>query len=1273
VRRLMLLGCLGACAFAQDRALPRHVFGSAGPLTPPLTQPAREISRGFLSALNPTFEKAGMYVAREYTDVHNGVTHVHYRQQFRGLEVYNSAYVVNVDREGRVLNAGGDLYPAPSLPPPDPLSALTAVRAAVRAVNPAIPRDSQPFLSRRTGARAGSVRFSFGALPDDVEGRAVWFGLRGQLLPAWAFVVPDAATGAIGAVIVDAISSEVLGRTALTFFQNPPRGLVFDREGPQPNPQPGTLVTQPPPIAERTLQSFEGDPMASPLGWTATGETSGNNAIVGQNLLGVIPFPAVAATKASNGDFSFPLQLGPGAPNPLQFADAVNTNLFFWVNRAHDLFYRAGFSEAAGNFQNENLGRGGIGGDRILAFSHFGAQAVSSARRMNAFFTTPDVIDGTPAYIAMFIGDGGAGSFFTDGSLDSGVIVHEYAHGVSLRLLPRGYDSYHLSAMGEGWSDYFGLEFTTAEGAPPEGVFGVGEYFFQTWSQTIRTRPYTTDLAANPLTFAELGRVRPYAQVHADGEIWCLVLWEARANLIRQFGDREGRRRINTIILDGMKLAPPQASFIDMRDAILLADRVTFNGESQSQLWDAFAKRGMGAVAYSGNPDITYVVPSYERPSERGKIAFSTRTAVIGEPVQVIVEDSNNHEKAVRVWLTASSGDLESLQLRRSGSVYTGAVLTSGGATTAQNGRLELMTGDYISVYYDDASAESGEFEQIQATIPTQNPYVSSSSQTPFEFPDERQIFPSDSGVRVDLPWEFPFYDRKYRSLYVHEDGLITFGSTYRLNSLGPCTDRATLQAITAIAPLFLNITTRGNAQAKEGVFVSRTIDQSVTVRWAGETDPPFGGSMPASAANFAATLYSDGRIEFRYGKGNTELSSTSMPLSCGPGPVAGLSPGRDSYVAQTFPASFTERTTVRWDPPFGMSSIPFAAIETPRPGDTLQDVLTVSGVAYDSASPLTRVEVLVDGVRRASSSVNQQRPDFCANENVPGCPKIGWSAVINTSALQPGDHRLQVRVSNSRGGFADYPQPALVFHVAPGKSHIPFGKLESPTAGAVVSGALTVRGYVAAPGIRVLSVDTLIDGVSYGPTSYGIRRDDICNSLDPRPSNCPGVGFQLLLNPRSALPPIADGAHSIQMRIRDEAGRYTLVPEEAVPFRVENGARLHVAGAVTSVRPGETVKGTIQISGYAYVPGGGIRSATLYVDDVLNYGTMVYGLPREDICAALNGIAACPNIGFSTTFDTTRLSNGPHTFSVVLSTNTGESFRLPLYGTPVLSIVVEN
>src|SRR6185295_3477750 len=54
-------------------------------------------------------------------------------------------------------------------------------------------------------------------------------------------------------------------------------------------------------------------------------------------------------------------------------------------------------------------------------------------------------------------------------------------------------------------------------------------------------------------------------EVHADGEIWVEALWEIRANLIKQFGDPEGRKRLRHLVIDGMKLAIPAGSMVDHR------------------------------------------------------------------------------------------------------------------------------------------------------------------------------------------------------------------------------------------------------------------------------------------------------------------------------------------------------------------------------------------------------------------------------------------------------------------------------------------------------------------------------------------------------------------------------------------------------------------------------------------------------------------------------------------------------------------------------------
>lgn len=1264
---------------AQEPLSSTRVIGVNRPLTAPSSRPAQEIASEFLnsSAAGLGLAKADLgsvFVARQYTDAHNGVTHILYRQRYQGALVYNSAFVVNIDSQGQVLNAGGDLFASPTGRLPEANSSNEALSAAVRAVNPAAASSFVPSPSMALPRRRDAVRFAPGTLSDDPEGRMVWYAARGVVIPVWQFFVTGEDRVTLHSVLVDANSQHVVAQRPLTYFQAPsvPRGLVFERESPQPNPVPGAPITVVPPLADRTLQSFAGDPLASPLGWTTSSQTLGNNAIVGENLLGTRFWREVVPTRALGGDFSFPLQLGTGAANPLSYRDAVNTNLFYWINRAHDLFYASGFTEAAGNFQESNFGRGGLGGDPVYAYSHFGAQSPESAEVDNAYFSTLDDLDGAASMIAMFIAEGGGG--FTDGALDSGVIVHEYTHGVSIRLLPRGYDSFQVAAMGEAWSDFYAIEFLTPNGAPPDGLYPTSSYFLQTWGKdSLRTRPYSTQLELNPLTFADAGAVIPFQEVHSDGEIWMEALWEARANLIQQLGEPEGRRRIRQLVLDGMKLAPPRSTMVDMRDAILLADRVDFKGESQEPLWAAFAKRGFGALAWSGNPDTTHVIPSFVLPSAKGQLAFYDRPAVMGDLVRVVVQDSNYTAASMKIQLTSSSGDLEDMLLARTGSIYAGSISTSGNVINKQNGTLNLTPGDFVSAYYTDYDAPGGA-TQISETIPVQQPYSPTAAQAPeFKFATERQVSPSGGwAAKVDLPFAFPYYGKSYRTMFVHENGLISFGATANLSQLmnGNCTDSSTLSAIAGVAPLWLNMTTAGGAQSGEGVFVTRSIGNSVTVRWAGETVSAFG--YDGSPLNFAATLFYDGRIQFHYGPGNTGLDAAANPNYCGPAPSVGISPGHDSYTFDTSLPYYTN-LLVKYDPPFGNNTLPVVTIETPVAGGSANDVLTVRGLAYDAGSPIYRVDVLIDGVKRASVRPTVARPDACAAASLPGCPAVGYVANITTAAIGAGEHALQIRVTNTRGGLVDFPEQPLMFKVESGTARLPFGKIESPAEGEEVTGMLEVSGYAAANDLRVTLVDTLIDGITYGPTTYGYSRAAVCAALSPRPLNCNAIGFGLYLDTTAAVPPLANGPHVIQMRVRDETGRYTLVPDTPVNFTIKNAPLQSLMGSFTSIKTGDTLSGIVTIVGHAYLPDGQILAGTLVVDSTYGYGSVSYGSGRPEVCASLPDVAACPRIGFTYNLDTRRLGNGPHTLSVAFFDMDGALYYLPATGQPVLSVVVNN
>ncbi len=1228
-------------------------------------RPPRDIAHDYLIS---TAVPAGAYIAKEYKTEHNGVTHIVYKQQFAGLDVLNGEWTINIASDGSVINTGGFLHPqpAPGISVPTTASAMAAVRAAAEAVNPKLaerffPYAVEPDRSKaRSAAEAPLVqRFSANGFGADVEGRPVWFGFNSLTLPAWEFYVVDEDGFTAYNVVVDSVSQRVLEKETLTLFQAPPRGLVFG-QSPQPNLKPGVQLTSPPAYVSRTLQSFAGDPAASQRGWVADTETIGNNATVGQNLRGILFAQPLTASSAAR-DFQFPLELGPSAPIPTNFPGAASTNLFYYMNRAHDLFYLSGFDEAAGNYQKDNFGKGGVAGDALLGYTHYSASGNVFASLNNAFYTTRrGGEDGSPAGIHMFIATSDSG--FSDGAYDAEVIIHEYTHGVSLRLVRR-LGGFQGGSMGEAWSDFFGLEFTVPEGAPADGVYPQGEYLFQQFGYGIRTRPYSTDMNVNPLTFSQLGRVIRFPEVHADGEIWFEALWEVRANLIRQLGEKEGRRRVRLLVLDGMKLSPPRPSMVDMRDAILLADQVDFKGASQSQIWAGFAKRGLGVLAHASGPDTTHIAASFDTPSPKGSLRFYEDAYVIGESVRVLLADANNPSPTANVQITASSGDLENLILTRSGNIYSGTIGLTSAPSLRSSGAVGATTGDFLTAYYYDTDTGAGP-KNIDVTVPVRPAHTVFIGTPAFQFANETALnFRASpfSFRRIDLPFQFPYFGRKYGSLLLFSNGLLAFD----LHPGSSCTDRLTLASYNAIAPLWMESRTDGTAQPREDVYVSRATPDSITFRWAGQTDTSTRAPEPL---NFAATLFDDGRIMFNYGTGNKNLTVdfpfAGCPIST---PTVGISNGNETFV-QTVSThigapNLENANTIRFDPPTGNSTLPKGILETPSVGQSFKDVLNGSAIIYDDQAIVTRVDVFIDNSARAAGT-RVARNDFCAQQRVNNCPLVGFTFNVDLKGLDiaPGTHSIWLRATNSRGGFTDFPDSPVSFNVEAGQSFPPVGAIEAPAAGAEVSGIVPMRGYVYAQGLRVTAVDVLIDGLTVGRASYGFTaRADICTPLpQPAPVNCPNAGFTFNLNTLGSVVPIDNGPHKLQLRVFDETGRTTLIPEAPLDITVKNNGNQPPKGDLTAPLNNDRVSGMMRISGYAYDPDGRIIAVQFYVDGEFR-GSIPYGAPRPEVCAALTGITACPNIGFDLNFDSRVLSNGPHVFGVRIFDNAIANVLLPV------------
>jgi len=270
---------------------------------------------------------------------------------------------------------------------------------------------------------------------------------------------------------------------------------------------------------------------------------------------------------------------------PFNSAESAETALFFALNFAHDFFYDLGFDEAAGNFQIDNFGRGGLGGDPIRAVARAGG-------RNNAYYQRAP--DGSSPVIAMFLWDGWGcwsedvdldGVPDIDGDYDSDIVLHEFHHGVSTRL-NTSFTGNEANAIGEGGSDFFAYSIngdtTLAEFSYPGGIRAVNGKSYNDWTCLLGF----------------------YCQPHDNGEIWANVLWDIRERFRRDLVRGSEGAAINEshqLYVDGLKLSPPLPTMLDMRDAMLQADAIRNPGTPQSvhfcALWESFAGRGMGLNA----------------------------------------------------------------------------------------------------------------------------------------------------------------------------------------------------------------------------------------------------------------------------------------------------------------------------------------------------------------------------------------------------------------------------------------------------------------------------------------------------------------------------------------------------------------------------------------------------------------------------------------------------------------------------------------------------
>lgn len=155
----------------------------------------------------------------------------------------------------------------------------------------------------------------------------------------------------------------------------------------------------------------------SPAGWLGAGSQTTQN-ISGNNTHTYLdtdannaPDNLAGATSVTNGDFLTAADLTV-TPATVGNRNVAVQNLFFLNNFVHDVLYRHGFTEAAGNFQINNFGNGGAGNDPV------NAEAQDGSGLDNANMATPG--DGSSPRMQMFLWSGNGGdAFVTVGGIDN--------------------------------------------------------------------------------------------------------------------------------------------------------------------------------------------------------------------------------------------------------------------------------------------------------------------------------------------------------------------------------------------------------------------------------------------------------------------------------------------------------------------------------------------------------------------------------------------------------------------------------------------------------------------------------------------------------------------------------------------------------------------------------------------------------------------------------------------------------------------------------------
>ncbi|KIJ07218.1 hypothetical protein PAXINDRAFT_19584 [Paxillus involutus ATCC 200175] len=324
--------------------------------------------------------RAYVICPESYTDKATSVIHIYTRQIVGGIEVTNAHVNLNII-DGRVLSFGDSFFPG-SVP-------TQHAEAFIHPHANYCAQLSSAFSSHRTLLYSPSATQYYITSHDhakfEVEMEHNWY--------------ETTVTGSLPHRIVD----------------------VVDRASDSPMALPVATEEEaelPLSYSHETIKELS-DSFASPAGWH-TLPVSSDLSVKESNSAGMAPTDITLTPLVK-----FPYPYAPDPPDTKEDSmaeaqshiDATVTHLFYINNMAHDLFYQYRFTDAAGNFQQYNFGRGGAEGDAVIA------NAQDGSGFNNANFMMPP--DGQNGRCRVYLWN--TASPYPDGDMEAGIVIHELA------------------------------------------------------------------------------------------------------------------------------------------------------------------------------------------------------------------------------------------------------------------------------------------------------------------------------------------------------------------------------------------------------------------------------------------------------------------------------------------------------------------------------------------------------------------------------------------------------------------------------------------------------------------------------------------------------------------------------------------------------------------------------------------------------------------------------------------------------------------------------